>query len=83
MEYEKVFNSFSIQKPKYISIKELDKKSPLSYYNLWIALVDYESDPNDIILYFPKESNGVKLKDFVKSHPHAQYFAMIDWEFLC
>lgn len=83
MDYNRILKEFYSKRPNCICIKEADRNSPFSYYEEMIALVDYETDPSDIILYFPKESDGVKLEYFVKKHPHAKYFTLIEWEFIC
>ena len=84
MDYCGVFKELArMHHPRWLYIKEFDESDTFSWYIERIAIADYETDPNGIILYFPKESDGVKLEDFVKSHPHAQYFTLIDWEFIC
>lgn len=75
MEYQELLKRLRV--PTYVLIEEFEEGDGNAWYKEWIAMIDTTIAKNDIILWFPKQQNGVFLKDFVAEHPKATYHSII------
>ena len=82
MEYQEILRRLRESFRTYVFIEEFGEKDGNAWYKDWIAMIDTTTTKNDIILWFPKQQNGVFLKDFVAEHPKATYHSIIPWDYI-
>ena len=83
MTYPKILEALRDNRRTYIFIEEFvsgDGDVTCFKYFSTVAKIDTDTSKNDIVLWFPKEQNGVFLKDFVTAHPSATYHSVIPWD---
>ena len=83
MTYPKIPEALRDSRRTYIFIEEfVSGDGDVTYFKYFstVAKIDTDTSKDDIVLWFPKEQNGVFLKDFVTAHPLATYHSVIPWD---
>lgn len=80
MTYPKILEALRDSRRTYIFIEEFINCNEEAKYFSTFAKIDTDTSKDDIVLWFPKEQNGVFLKDFVMAHPLATYHSIIPWD---
>ena len=82
MNYHEILKAIRDSRCEYLMIEYFEDRNGEYRLTDKIALIDTETSKNDIMLWFPKEKNGILLEDFVKKYPKAQYYSIISWDFI-
>ena len=80
LTFPKILEALRDSRRTYIFIEEFVNCNEEAKYFSTFAKIDTDTSKDDIVLWFPKEQNGVFLKNFVTAHPLATYHSVIPWD---
>lgn len=67
INYHEILKAIRDSRREYLMIEYFEDRNGEYRLTDKIALIDTETSKNDIMLWFPKEKNGILLEDFVKN----------------